>query len=354
MSGSEVSDNFTLTMNNSNAGGPPEYYYYYSFNYVEFFKGFRFQLDIFLWKYFSLVITILAFFANLIVAAVLLQKKSRNFSTSIFITNLAIADMFVCLSPFEGFLLMHRIVDETYSDFDCKFRMFIPKVTYYVSVWMLVFISIERALSVKLPLKVKTIFTLRSSRILVIIVWVLAIAKVSLNVSFVAMQANIAGILGCFMTLSTTPTLYYIDLVLYSCFAILIPYPIILVCTVITISSLLQNKIRKSKSNKTQVKSITITLVIINIVYLVSVAPGVVYEIYTIFWMRLGGFVEWTFVEYYNYIALLNIFTFMEYLHHALNFFIYFLNGSRFREETIDLLFFCFRKKSGKDMHSKK
>ena len=340
-------DNLTFIKNNSDTNDGPEYYQFYtsSFNYKEFFSAFRFQLDQFLWKYMTIVVTLLSIFGNTIVVLVLMRKKNRLFSTSIFITNLAISDIMVSLSAFEGFLLIHKYIRETYSDFDCKFRTFIPKAAQYVSVWMLVFISVERAMSVKLPLKVKSIFTVRFARNLVIIVWGLSIAKASINVMITKLQDNVSGSPACFLDILNFPALYYVDLILYSSLAVIIPYPIVLICTIITISSLLQNKLRKSKSNKAQVKSITVTLVIVNVVYLLSVAPAVIYEIYSLAWIRFNKFLQWTIVDFYNYVVLLNIFSFVSFLHHAVNFLIYFLSGSRFRAETKAMMSSCIRQR---------
>jgi hypothetical protein len=335
-----VSKKAESAVNNSSVGHEYEYYF---FDLEAYFSAFKFQLEIFLMTRLSIFIVVIAFIGNILIIIVLSRKRNRHFSTSIFISSLALADFFVILSLLEGWLMRNNLILAAYSDLDCKLRSFLTKTGQYASVWMLVAISIERALSVKLPLKVKTIFTINFARFYVILVWILSVAKTSLNASFIVFLTRVIRKPDCYVE-KTLIDVYNIDLILHSVLTIL-PLLIIFVCTLITISSLLQNRLRKSKSNKAQIKSITITLLLVNLVYLFTVSPQIIHEIYMQIWINLNKYRFWTFDDYNNYAVLLNLFSFLGFLNHASNFFIYFLSGSRFRAETKELLLSCIKRK---------
>jgi allatostatin receptor len=103
---------------------------------------------------------------SLVVSIILINKKMRS-STNILILSLAIADLLfviVCI-PFTGF----NYTTWYFGDFWCKIVQYTSNATVYVSVYLLVLMSVDRYLAIAYPMTSKLYRTQRNAVICVLV-----------------------------------------------------------------------------------------------------------------------------------------------------------------------------------------
>ncbi|XP_053384603.1 melanocyte-stimulating hormone receptor-like [Mercenaria mercenaria] len=332
---------FSLDNVTTDPGYPWDYKYFYFFDYEAWYNQFRFKLELFLWTKLTLVLAIVCILGNVLIIIVLTQKTSRIFSTSIFICSLAFSDMFISIYLLEGFLISNGYIVKAYHEVDCLFRLFLPRAGSRASSMMLAVISIERAVSVKIPHKVKLIFTVKAARLIVTAVWFIAISTTGLT-TYVYTYVIFRDTPQCLIDQTNKRIAYRVNFFIGK--TLLIGAWIVnLVCMIYIIKALTKNVVGKDKSNKKRIKSVTKTLLIVNIVYFLCVTPDLCYNTY-IFVLRNVIYVRWSFIEYSNHFNANNIMILIGYCNNVSNFFIYFLSGSKFRSETKDYFLSCLRK----------
>ena len=91
----------------------------------------------------------------------------------------------------------------------------------------------------------------------------------------------------------------------------------------------------KSKSVDDQNRLVTKKLLMINFSFIICVTPIIVLESLHFYKQKSG---EYKFEERERYTYLLEMLETLRAINSALNFFIYFFNGTRFRADTLDLL----------------
>ena len=294
-----------------NATGTPDYMYYY-----EDFTS-------------EIVITISAvglfpigIIGNMCTIFTLLQPKNRNSATAILIMVLAFSDNIMLLTgSFLHWFINMTGIDLT-TDVGCKLWTLFHIASVQISSWILATISIERAVLVTLPLKANIIFTKKSACVIASCV---VVAVVCLNIPLIIATKVHPDLHMCDMLD------FYINVypVIDFSFTFLLPF-IILVVSSIIIIVVLRHKLKGKKASNV-VSSVSITMVLVNLTFIVTMMPFCVYQMSPLYQDDTSLHMpdEWH--------MLLQL----SELNPILNFPLYCLGNPRFRQEVKSLLTQC-------------
>jgi hypothetical protein len=248
--------------------------------------------------------------------------------------SLALADFFCSGNLVDGFLISNGFIFSSYNSFDCKFRKFLQILGNDASPLTLTLISIERLFSVVVPHKVKNIFTRKVAIILVLIVWTISLGTTCLyayiNVFVITPHDQpMCVIPQVQMRVPYQITTIINQIVKFGSWLINIS------CMIVITRALLQNSFASSgKSVKTPIKSVTLSLLTVNVVYFLFMTPIVMHDGYTMAFSDA----RITMFEFYNLLNVNNILSFFSNINNVLNIFIYFLIGAKFREYSKEFL----------------
>ena len=305
-----------------------------------------------IWKTIPPIFLVLGTLGNLLTIVVLMRSKSRLSSTALYLSALAVSDLLVLwLGLLRQWLIYMFDIDVRHlSEAGCKIHIFLVYFATQCSSWLLVAVTSERFIGVWLPHKVKQGCT---PRVAIVTISVIIASLMLLNVHWfygmgvrVITYNNVTYEFKC----NSIYDHYYdflgfkwpwIDL----CFFSLGPFTILLVGNVSIIVRVLVSKHKtrtqiapsnggtaNKKSDKTS--QLTAMLVLLNVVFMTCTIPISVYLIGEPNWLEK--------LETYHDLAILRLWwavvnSFM-YLNHTINFILYFLSGSRFRQEVKSLL----------------
>ncbi|XP_053381557.1 kappa-type opioid receptor-like [Mercenaria mercenaria] len=331
----------TLNENQTNLN---RQYYYYNYGSGEPFNIFDLlpvtyrNARIFLYNYLVIIIWIVSILGNTLVILVLSKKRNRRFSTSIYLKGLALADLSVNTSnTFILYFLAHGYINPPASDNECRYRNVFQFSIAFISTWMLVVISIERVMSVWMPFKVKRLCTANIAHVIIIAIWILF-----LGLGFLHESVMVYFQLGCTITPEYSELYHnYLTWVLIS-IKYIIPYAIIFTSSIIIIATLLNRKIRKHSSEKrNRDGSVNIALLSVNIVFLLTNSPYIFFYLFAEYTSFDDENILLSYAYYFFWKIYLQV---VNDCNSAVNVFVYFLVGSRFRADVKELIFGCFRK----------
>ena len=310
-----------------------------------------------LWKIIPPIVMLLGTFGNSLTIIVLLRQIKNLSSTAVYLLSLAFSDLLVLyMGPLRQWIKYLWKTDvRSLTNAGCKIQIFLTYFSIMFSSWLLVAVTVERAVSVILPHKVKLCCTTMKASITVMIIFV----------GVFGLNSHLFYGYGLVHVPSTSSpyrctTLYdhYKDFRsdilpwLDFTFTFLVPFVLLTVCNVIIIVTLGKNARRRRKMSITasdkKNRSVTILLIILCIVYFICLTPISLYLIilpYAIEEANELPFLEMIrqreYLQFWH--ALANCFM---YINSSTNFILYFLSGSRFRSE-VKALFTC--KHAGKE-----
>ena len=284
------------------------------------------------------ILCVIGFAGNFLILFILGQKRNRGTSTSLYLLFLAIFDTLTILTG--NFSILVDVI----WDFDvrsvntvtCKLHVFLTYIGIHVGSWILVLITCERIVSVFRPHKVRIICS----------------RKVTF-VSLIAVIVFLSLLNGHFlvgMTYMYSPLMKtYCDGISYSYVVFLdkiypfidflitfaIPCPIIVVGNTLICYQIgkLSRQRQHMVSSEQKGTSLTVTLLLLNIIFIVSVGPLSIYLFLYPFLFEISN--ENEQAVFYFILELLNI---VAGLNASINFVLYFLCGSKFRAEVKALL----------------
>ncbi|XP_060586420.1 neuromedin-U receptor 2-like [Ruditapes philippinarum] len=305
-----------------------------------------------IWKTIPPIFLVLGTLGNLLTIVVLMRSKSRLSSTALYLSALAVSDLLVLwLGLLRQWIIYMFDIDVRHlSEAGCKIHIFLVYFATQCSSWLLVAVTSERFIGVWLPHKVKQGCT---PRIAIVTISVIVGSLMLLNAHWfygmgvkVIVYNNVTYEFKC----NSIYDHYYdflgfkwpwIDL----CFFSLGPFTILLFGNVSIIVRVLISKHKtrtqiapsnvgaaNKKSDRTS--QLTAMLVVLNVVFIICTIPISIYLIGEPNWLKK--------LETYHDLAVLRLWwsvvnTFM-YLNNTINFILYFLSGSRFRQEVKSLL----------------
>ncbi|GFO05069.1 neuropeptide receptor a31 [Plakobranchus ocellatus] len=118
-----------------------------------------------------IIVASLCIFGNLVVLFVLGRNQRMHTRTNLFLSNLAVADMFVGLFCVFPFMCRYLYVIWFLGETICKLWKFIQTASITVSMLFLQVIALERYVAINYPLKARRLFTQNRMYIVVLLVW---------------------------------------------------------------------------------------------------------------------------------------------------------------------------------------
>lgn len=283
---------------------------------------------------------------NLLSFAVMVQSTMRSTSTAFYMASLALADTAVLL-----FGCLRRWVLEVF-DMDllnqgplaCSIINFFQYWSFDVAVWILVAMTMDRVLVVTSPLKAQIYSTRKRAALSLVLVMV---ASAGINSHFFFTTIHTQGV----CTVSGEHARFYkdiwswIDATVYS----FLPFMLLLIMNfiiVVVISKANAKKQRMTNNFKSKRKDeqksavisrkLTIMLLSVTCTFLLLTGPAMVLNT-----MRELGKPYFDLSlpkDFAKYILTRQISRVLLYLNHSINFFLYCLTGSKFRQELIAML----------------
>jgi hypothetical protein len=287
-------------------------------------------------KYISPLILIIGTIFNCATIFTVTSGKLGNISTRILFVNLAVWDTAVLYAGVINFWLadVFDIHMRYISVFVCRFQNFLLFVAFDCSSWGVLLLTIERFICVRFPLKARSFCTKKHTYYLLCFIVIL---MSFINSHFlIFFELNEAGICtysdGPYADFFLGPW-YYIDLIVYTG----IPFLGITFCNVHITSQIFGSKRKRQalqdskvdKENK-DVISIATILLVVSTVFIFLTLPVQIYYIivYSVDYNRYYGSSRhtWARLNLIFYSAIL-----LSYLNNAMNFILYCLSGTQFR-----------------------
>ena len=333
---SDFGFNFTYYSDQNNITTPttlaPNRYTYL----IEISKNFR--------KFCYLAFFLVGTIGNLLTVVILSLKKNRGTSTAIFLLFLAASDTIILFTSYlsEWTTIMWNFNFREVNGALCKIHVFLTYFSLQFSSWILVLVTCERCISVTRPAKVKLICNRKKGAL-----------GLGVIAAFIALLNGhwLVGLTHKYnaytMTYCAASTPSYVKFlnetwpIIDFCMTFAIPCIIIMVGNTLIILKITQASRARShmvaSDKKKNTSSLTITLIILNIIFIISMAPASIFLLtyyLTIESQDNEQITRGTFIfEMVNSLAGLNA---------TVNFILYFLSGSKFRGD-IKALFCCKR-----------
>ena len=307
-----------------------------------------------IWKVVPPILLALGTVGNLLSIIVLLKKTTRKSSTAVYLTTLACTDLLVLWTGLlrQWIKYLFKIDVRHLSQFGCKLHVFLVYAGTQMASWILVAVTTERFIGVWCPHKVKMGCTPATACTVVTIIcilisclnahWFFGVGELELTFGNVTQTYKCVTLFD-----SYGEFLHFIWPWVDMCVFGLIPFVILVFAnSAIVIKVVLSHKKsrsivaparRGSKQNKSNSKSsqLTAMLLTINTVFLLCVTPISIYLIGEPIWIKSVKTIE-EYAIFTLWWAIVNSFM---YTNHTVNFMLYFLSGSRFRQEVKAL--FC-------------
>ena len=284
--------------------------------------------------YFTPILLFVGTLGNIILFLVFSQPSLKHSTAAFYFRILAIADTLAL-----NFGLWPNWMRDCFgiyiypiTDTSCRIQTYLRYTLPDCAVWVLVIMTIERLVGVLWPHHVRTIFTCHRVRISVFVMAIF-IAAVNIPSLWVATVDN--GNMSIQPCKAANQLLAYdiwpwIDLTIYS----LLPFLIMMSCAVVIIITVYRRQrmfSRRGSINDTrgsQVKTLTVTLLIVVFVFLLLTSPFVIYATTL---RSLYGKVNVDFTLFFFVASCLR------YVNNSVNFVLYCISGTSFRIELMAL-----------------
>lgn len=303
-------------------------------------------------NYYLWIIFALGFPGN-IASTVTLSKMKPMTTSKFYVALLAIIDNLAILQK----LLYHQLTyhEVAIGSTGCRIMNFLYLCLVTYSNWILVFMAIERFMAVTIPLRVTVIWNLNRARLSMIILGVVITGIYShtfwTTLSHDGMQCGIAEKYNFFYK----RIWYWINASFYS----FVPSVILIVCNL-----LITLRVRKSGQRRSRLYSeterersihlnryerqITVMLLTVAVVFLILTLPRTIFILVHSSWIpgRLS-------LNYARKQLLDQLTFFLCDATHAVNFYLYFITGQKFRQSFIGIVFDQSRNSSVAFNHSR-
>ena len=285
--------------------------------------------------YCSPILLVLGTIGNILSLAVMLRKNIRESTTSLYLSVLAIADTAVL---YTGLLMNYVIKLSGYYIFDssrfaCKFGRFTIYGLQQFDSWVLVNVALERVCAVFLPHKVKDIFTKKFATVSLIIQGLVIIA-INNHFFYTYDLVYHAGEFQ-FCDIQLPAHASFIDYIwpwIDFCLISLIPFTIIISSNVAIVCRLLRSRYKRRHlhvNSQVKMTSMTAVLITVSLMFLVTTAP---LRIFTIT-LNMNQHKTANVYQKATLSLVSAILNMILYINYSVNFLLYCVSGTRFREE---------------------
>ncbi|XP_060078108.1 thyrotropin-releasing hormone receptor-like [Ylistrum balloti] len=295
-------------------------------------------------KYYLYVIVAIGLPGNLAAVVTICNMRPLT-SSSMYMVVLAVVDSInLGLKILYLQLTLH---DVQMGHNGCKVMFFFGTFFMHYANWILVAMTIERFLAIWLPLKVSELCTRTRA---MFVMGLIAVPLLGLNLHFFwstlevwddyySWDCQFRSEFEYFMT----KLWYWIDGAAYS----LIPFIILVVFNILIIVGIKRghrgviSKIDKTRMTEKmkQQQQITIMLITVSLVFVILTMPNCVFFIFQNYWDYTA-----TLHEYARYFLFYQLVFVLSDFNHAINFYLYFLSGKKFRARFHAIICICRRK----------
>jgi len=315
--------------------------------YAHFRSPAELEAGVKIWQILSPFLLVFGTFGNVISILVLSKSQFNNWSSTVYLLGLAVADIFML---YIG--LLRQWVKYTFdldirhtSSIVCKAHWFLMYVTADCAVWILTTITIERVVSTLYPYRSKRVCTKKVAKIMLVVI---AATALLINGHLLFGFGRIEKHIGNKTTISCSPLTdayaqffgkiwTWIDLCKFS----LIPFVILSSGNACIMYRLVVSR-RKLKGDATvtlkrykKTSNMSVLLVALNCMFILFTLPVSIYFIGEPYWVprdiprKVQLDDPWW--------AVVNI---LMYINNSVNFILYCASGSRFRNHVKKLLWF--------------
>ena len=296
------------------------------------------------YNYVCPILWIVGSISNVLAFWVFSQKDVQGTVSGLLFKYLAVSDFLALLDcvfriPWIGF------AEKVYSigKWSCGIYAYLINIVKFISAWMIVAISIERVIGVMYPLHAKSWCTIRKGKIFTVCILLISLfayipALGSFKVLMIPNPINEDPVILCGIKNNVFAKIYPPSSMVISS---LLPFLLIGICNGLIIRSLA--KLRNSSIATTSLvkKSPTKMLLLVSFAFIVLTGPAVVFYALLSFWITPDGtlkFIQSGLLTYDPIVVNLKL------TNHAVNFFLYCLSGSKFRNQLSALLCGCRRR----------
>lgn len=289
---------------------------------------------------------------NCFTIAIILRRKVKLTSTSLFLLALAFSDLILLFTaPLRQWIRHYWNIDiRQLGEVECRIHTFLTYASVHISSWLLVAVTLERVFSVMIPHRVKSGCTHKTAGITIgtVIVCIFGLNShflYGMGTNFVK-QANATDKCSPKYAMYNhfSSTIFpWIDF----CVAFLIPFVIITSGNIVIVVKLRLSRIQRirmssfgnnSSHSLDRNVSVTILLICLSIFFFISLAPVSIYFIGVKYWradiISRHDTGDWEYLLFWY--AVINC---IGYLNATCNFFFYVLSGTKFRKEILNLVF---------------
>lgn len=325
----------------------------------------EYKAGILIWKVVPPILIVVGTIGNLLSIVVLTRRSIRVSTTALYLTFLACSDLVVLYSGLlrQWLLFLWEYDLRHMSETACKLNIWLVYSSLDFSAWILIAVTLERVISAWCPYSAKTKCSRKYATALIITVLVFLLGLNShllygmVNRVNVDESGNVTEILKCREVNQAYGDFFnliwpWIDLAVFC----LIPFSVIVVgngCILFKViksqrktnsrivPSITTNQSRTTHHNGPKHSSMTAMLFTLNMVFLFTTSPVSIYNI---------GYTHWVAEESHQNYANLDLWwaivNMLMYTNNSLNFLLYCLSGTRFRQEVKRLFTFNFNERS--------
>lgn len=255
-------------------------------------------------NYAYLFLAVVGLLGNTLIIILMRRPNNSGKSTSVLFTSLAVSDTLFTVNSVVGALRSNNLFSLN-DEFNIHAMLW--TVNRHVSNWILAAITVERVLIVAYPIKMKDKFTPLNAVIIVVVITVIS----------VIVNVPLWCLLRVFRVIQVE-ALFYVDIIHGFC----LPFLVMLTGSVYIVASLKQ---RRLQTNGTQLSSTTRILIAANMAFLITMLPRHV----------LSFFYEDHVLRDLYFLHVL--FWLLQECNSVLNFYVYILAGTKFREELKEM-----------------
>lgn len=288
------------------------------------------------WIYGSPILCILGTVANILVVIVMQRKEQRKYTTSLYLSYLALLDTLIQYTGLsrQWILAQFGFDIRNKSSGICKLHLFLMYYLVQVEAWLLSSIAIERVAAVWWPIQARFLFTRRFAAIQIAsfsvflfvvnahIFWTQELIHTEIG-NICAIKPNFRVFRGIIWG--------WMDMIL----ATIVPFSVMICSNIAVVVKIAQQhqKRKRGSSQEAKVQSVTVMLLTVCVVFLLCTLPLTIYLSDTESFDVTYGCCFSTYVIW----PTLNIFF---YFNNTSNFFLYFVSGRKFREQ-LRAMFVC-------------
>ncbi|XP_076458599.1 uncharacterized protein LOC143292297 [Babylonia areolata] len=317
------------------------------------------EVNLVLWQMVPPVLLVSGTFGNVMTIVVMrgMRGSDSTGSLSVYFTALALSDLCLLLSSLLWFWpkLVFSVPLAYFQDLSCTLLFFAFYTSSLTSAWFLVAMTFQRVTSVVLPHRVGVLCTARRGKVVVAVIVVLAcLANVQIFLNYHVQHVD-ENYKRC---QSINDYVAHIFLLLDLTLASAVPFLAlmignsVLICRALRsvqisreMTGLGRDDERRSKPRSSRISSMTTTLVLTSVAFLVLTLPTCVLDVF----LEAVGYCE---LEIHDEdldakLTLADTVCVLMWMSNsAINFYLYILSGSKFRQETMRYLScFCFNLK---------